>query len=208
MLSDQPSDFAICTTTLPYKVGAGPQLLFARSLAVSTLLRGFLQRGEHRLLKLATEQEEWWASADECGELSHNTVRTAHDSWKFTGYRSLYRLLNKLFCDRLPGCVQVIQASGRRVLVIEIGPFYKRIRGNRQHFVTGFKRIIFLRLISPPFHSLQPHYLPSCYVKTILSLLGYRLPALCTLINIQCQPLFIHKIKVTRPCLKKPVTGG
>lgn len=41
-----------------YEVGSGPQLLFARSLAVFTLLTGFLQRGEHRLLKLATEQEE------------------------------------------------------------------------------------------------------------------------------------------------------
>lgn len=62
----------------------------------------------------------------------------------------------------------------------------------------------FLRLIFLPSHSLQPHCLTSCYVKTILSLLNHRLLALYTIIKIQCQPLSIQQIKVTRPCLKKP----
>lgn len=36
-------------------------------------LTAFLRKGERRLLKLATEQEERWVEADECQELSYNT---------------------------------------------------------------------------------------------------------------------------------------
>ncbi len=57
-----------------HQVGAGPQFLFARfAWAIFPFLRGFLQRGQYRLLKLATEQEERWVNADECGELGNNT---------------------------------------------------------------------------------------------------------------------------------------
>ena len=41
--------------------------------AVFPFLTGFLQRGQCRLLKLATQKEERWVNADECGELANNT---------------------------------------------------------------------------------------------------------------------------------------
>ena len=56
------------------QVGAGPQFLFARfAWAIFPFLIGFLQRGQYRLLKLATKQKERWVKVDECAELSNNT---------------------------------------------------------------------------------------------------------------------------------------
>lgn len=53
-----------------YQVCVDLQFLFARfAWAIFPFLRGFLQRGQRRLLKLATEQEEPWVNADECEEL-------------------------------------------------------------------------------------------------------------------------------------------
>ena len=54
---------------------------------------------------------------------------TAHDGWAVTSYQDLFCPLNKPFCDRLPGCVQVVKAGGWRVFVVENGHFYKRNRG-------------------------------------------------------------------------------
>lgn len=57
-----------------HQVRVGPQFLFTRfAWAIFPLLRGFLQRGQRRLLKLATEQEERWVNADECEILGINT---------------------------------------------------------------------------------------------------------------------------------------
>lgn len=57
-----------------HQVGAAPQFLLARFVwAIFPLLTAFLQKGQSRLLKLATEQEERWFEADECFGLSYNT---------------------------------------------------------------------------------------------------------------------------------------
>lgn len=57
-----------------HQVRVGPQFLFTRfAWAIFPFLRGFLQRGQRRLLKLATEQEERWVDADECEILRINT---------------------------------------------------------------------------------------------------------------------------------------
>ena len=53
----------------------------------------------------------------------------AHDGWNVTGYQGLSCPLNKPSCDRLPGCVQVVKAGGRRVFVVEIGHFYMKKQG-------------------------------------------------------------------------------
>ena len=54
---------------------------------------------------------------------------TAHDGRDVTGYQDPFCPLNKPSCDRLPGCVQVVKAGGRRVFVVENGHFYMRNRG-------------------------------------------------------------------------------
>lgn len=41
--------------------------------AIFPFLTAFLQKGQRRLLKLATEQEERWVDADECLDISYNT---------------------------------------------------------------------------------------------------------------------------------------
>lgn len=60
-------------TTL-HQLGAGPQFLFTRfAWAIFPCLAAFLQKGERRLLKLASEQTERWVDADECFDISSNT---------------------------------------------------------------------------------------------------------------------------------------
>lgn len=57
-----------------HQAGVGPQFLFARfAWAIFPVLKGFIQKGQRRLLKLATEQEERWVDADECEELGNTT---------------------------------------------------------------------------------------------------------------------------------------
>ena len=48
---------------------------------------------------------------------------SAHDGWNVTGYQGLFCPLNKPSCGRLPECVQMVKAGGRRVFVVENGPF-------------------------------------------------------------------------------------
>ena len=47
----------------------------------------------------------------------------------------------------------------------------------------------------------QPRHDPSTPTNIILPVLGYRLPSVCTLIKIQCQPLLICQEQVTWPYL-------
>ncbi len=49
---------------------------------------------------------------------------TAYDSFNVTGYQGLFCLLNKPFCDRWLGCIQLIKAGGRGVFVVKSGYFY------------------------------------------------------------------------------------
>lgn len=137
-------------------------------------------RGKHRVLKPATEQEKGWVNADECGKLSNNTECTARDGWNVT--------------TDCPGLFCKSWLS----------------EGFCQHSISFFKTIIFLRLTFPPSLSLQPQYLPSCYAITILPLLGYRLPAPCALIKIQCQTVVHRQTNTGDQALSKnkPVTRG
>lgn len=58
-----------------HQVGSGTQFLLARfALAIFPCLPAFIQSGQRRLLKLATEQTERWVDADECVDLSSNTL--------------------------------------------------------------------------------------------------------------------------------------
>ena len=52
---------------------------------------------------------------------------TAHDGWNVTDYQGLFCPLNKPSCDRSPGSVQLVKAGGRRVFVVEVGVFRKKI---------------------------------------------------------------------------------
>ena len=57
-----------------HQVGASPQFLLARfAWAIFPYVTAFLQKGQKRLLKLATQQEERWVEADECLDISYNT---------------------------------------------------------------------------------------------------------------------------------------
>lgn len=68
------SSSAVSTTTLPYtKARVSPQVLFARfASAVFPMLGCFIQKGQRRMLKLATDQEERWFNADDCEELGNS----------------------------------------------------------------------------------------------------------------------------------------
>ena len=46
---------------------------------------------------------------------------TASEDWNVSGYRGLFCPSKKPSCNQLPGCVQAINAGGRRVFVVQIG---------------------------------------------------------------------------------------
>ena len=93
--------------------------------------------------------------------------------------------------DYLDGCVKIIKTGGCRMFVAEISHFYMRNRDTFQYFITIFNKITFSPIIF--------------FVSLLIAS-----PSSKTLIKIYCQPLFLRKKEMTRPCLlnKKPVTRG